>query len=321
MRPVPDFARIGRQQQFLRAVINRMLQPAEIAQAPSLVGPILSHLVDDNKARPHAARLPCRPDERRVDGRSGVPRSSGHRWLGGRSVGGAHGSGRDQDLRGDPAGQTARHLGATLPGQPISEANIVVPVVDHGSGGNAGQVEKVLSDGGFDVAPGDHRLRVVRLDGQGVGDRVHRATTSGRPVVQQYFPDLRVVEVKEGALRSGGCVRDDRLRASSLWASDAPRRRTASQRADASPGPVGRGGLAAPPAHVHQREAADPGRWHPDPVPRPRIDPRSRHQRGGRRGRRRRPTRSERRSATDRTGGSTSPTSTRRRRSVWLTPS
>ena len=39
--PIPDFARIGRQQQFMRAVINQMLQPNEIAKAPGLVGPVL----------------------------------------------------------------------------------------------------------------------------------------------------------------------------------------------------------------------------------------------------------------------------------------
>ena len=31
---IPDFARIGRQQQFMRAVINQMLKPAQIAKAP-----------------------------------------------------------------------------------------------------------------------------------------------------------------------------------------------------------------------------------------------------------------------------------------------
>jgi anionic cell wall polymer biosynthesis LytR-Cps2A-Psr (LCP) family protein len=46
--PIPDFARIGRQQQFMRALINQMLQPNEIAKAPGLVGPVLSSLRRDS---------------------------------------------------------------------------------------------------------------------------------------------------------------------------------------------------------------------------------------------------------------------------------
>ena len=44
---VPDFARIGRQQQFLRAVLNRLLSPSEIAKAPSLIRPVARNLVAD----------------------------------------------------------------------------------------------------------------------------------------------------------------------------------------------------------------------------------------------------------------------------------
>ena len=43
----PDFARIGRQQQFLRALVNRMLEPAQLARAPALVRPVLRNLRRD----------------------------------------------------------------------------------------------------------------------------------------------------------------------------------------------------------------------------------------------------------------------------------
>jgi LCP family protein required for cell wall assembly len=43
----PDLHRIARQQQFLRAVINRMLQPTELARAPGLVEPVLRSLTRD----------------------------------------------------------------------------------------------------------------------------------------------------------------------------------------------------------------------------------------------------------------------------------
>ena len=42
---IPDFARISRQQQFLRAVLNRLLSPSEIAKAPSLIRPVARNLV------------------------------------------------------------------------------------------------------------------------------------------------------------------------------------------------------------------------------------------------------------------------------------
>jgi anionic cell wall polymer biosynthesis LytR-Cps2A-Psr (LCP) family protein len=47
VRRDPDFARIGRQQQFLRAVINQMLRPSELARAPGLVQPVLANLHRD----------------------------------------------------------------------------------------------------------------------------------------------------------------------------------------------------------------------------------------------------------------------------------
>jgi len=44
---IPDFARIGRQQQFLRAVINQMTRPEKLAQATSLIKPILRNMDRD----------------------------------------------------------------------------------------------------------------------------------------------------------------------------------------------------------------------------------------------------------------------------------
>ena len=49
---VPDFARIGRQQQFLRAVVNQMLQPSMVVKAPALVSPVLENLRRDEGLLP-----------------------------------------------------------------------------------------------------------------------------------------------------------------------------------------------------------------------------------------------------------------------------
>ena len=49
---IPDFARIARQQQFLRAVIARMLEPGEVLQLPSLIPSVLANLVVDDALNP-----------------------------------------------------------------------------------------------------------------------------------------------------------------------------------------------------------------------------------------------------------------------------
>jgi LCP family protein required for cell wall assembly len=48
---VPDFARISRQQQFLRAVISRLLTPGELLRLPTLVPELLDNLVVDEGLR------------------------------------------------------------------------------------------------------------------------------------------------------------------------------------------------------------------------------------------------------------------------------
>jgi hypothetical protein len=44
---IPDFARIARQQQFLRAVLSKMLSPAQLANIPSLVPAVGRNIVKD----------------------------------------------------------------------------------------------------------------------------------------------------------------------------------------------------------------------------------------------------------------------------------
>jgi hypothetical protein len=87
-------------------------------------------------------------------------------------------------------------IGSKLEGTPPSEANIVVTVVDHGSGGKAQGVEQVLADSGFDVAPG------IVTDAE-YGADVKGSVIAYRPghlvdaqVVAKYFPGLRLVEVR-----------------------------------------------------------------------------------------------------------------------------
>jgi LCP family protein required for cell wall assembly len=193
--PIPDFARIGRQQQFMRALINQILQPSEFAKAPGLVGPVLSSLHRDSAFSP--ADLVYLVGQMR-----GV--STGAVQF--RSVSGTNAVVNGLDVvKMDPAdkklfaairdGTPLPSLGSTLPITPPSPANTTVEVIDAGNASSADEVEGTLSEAGFDVAPG-----IV----QGTMPKgVTKAAIAYAPgkeayaqVVRSYFPGLPLIEVK-----------------------------------------------------------------------------------------------------------------------------
>ena len=153
-------------------------------------------------------------------------------------------------------------------------------VVDHASGGKVTQVTDVLSQAGFDISPGITTYPEYAKKVAGNVIAYAPDADAKAQVVAKYFPGL---ELK----RSKAC----RTTSSSSWMprtkpspSAAGRRSTRPVRirtSDASPGVVGWRGLPAAPDHAHQRQAADPGRRDPDPVPRLGSDRRRRHHRGG----------------------------------------
>jgi LCP family protein required for cell wall assembly len=49
---IPDFARIARQQQFLRSVLSRLLSPGQILRLPKLIRPVLQSIVVDRGLNP-----------------------------------------------------------------------------------------------------------------------------------------------------------------------------------------------------------------------------------------------------------------------------
>src|SRR3954451_13352338 len=198
--PIPDFARITRQQQFMRALINQMLKPADVARAPGLVGPVLSSLHRDSGFSP--ADLVYLVGQMR-----GI--STGAVQF--RSVSGTNATiypnGIDTAIvRLDPAdeklfaairnGTPLPDIGTTLPVTPMTPANISVEVIDAGNSSAAADVENTLSEGGFDVGPG-----VVQAN---MPKRVTKAAVVYAPnrlseaqVVQSYFPGLPLIEVKK----------------------------------------------------------------------------------------------------------------------------
>jgi LCP family protein required for cell wall assembly len=194
---IPDFARIGRQQQFLRAVINQMLRPTMVVKAPSLVSPVLASLRRDKGFLP--SDLVFLAGQLRglttgaVEFRT-VPGFAA--WEGTKSV-----------VKMDPSAKRifaaireSRPLGSIgkqLLNTPPSEANISVAVVDAGSQGKVGGVSRLLADAGFDVTPG------VWTKDEGPSG-VHGNAVVFRPgadaeaqVVAAYFPGLPLVESEE----------------------------------------------------------------------------------------------------------------------------
>lgn len=192
----PDFYRISRQQQFLRNVINRLLQPSELTKLPTEIGPILRNFTRD-------------PDLKIADLAYLVGQLRGINTGAAefRSVPGHAGveGGLDVVLM-DPAaeqifkairdGKPIGNVGTTSQYTPPSSATIVAPVIDRSSGGKAQDVEQILADSGFDVSKGV-------VDAGSYGSSAAGNVIAYAPghdleakVVQQYFPGLQVKEVK-----------------------------------------------------------------------------------------------------------------------------
>jgi len=197
---IPDFSRIGRQQQFLRAVLNRLLSPSEIAKAPSLIRPIARNLVADRTLKLADIIYLVKQLEGISTGAvefRAVPGTPG--LAGNLSVVYMDPLARQMFQRirqGRPLGS----LGEQLAGTPVSEANIAVPVVDHDSGGKAQAVEQVLADAGFDITPGvvGYAAYGAAIKGSAIAYRPGRESEA--EVVRKYFPNLPLVQAPKGAL-------------------------------------------------------------------------------------------------------------------------
>jgi LCP family protein required for cell wall assembly len=192
---IPDFSRISRQQQFLRAVVNQMLRPAELARAPSLVGPILASMHRDSGFLPgdlvylvgQLRGLSTGAVEFRA-----VPGSGGTRD--GKSVVLMDAS-AEQIFAAIRDGKQLGDIGTSLLNTPPSEANTTVAVIDDGAGSRADEVETLLSNAGFDVSPGV----VAGPPPAGVeGPAIVSAPGKDAyaQVVHAYFPDLPIVVSK-----------------------------------------------------------------------------------------------------------------------------
>ena len=119
---IPDFARIGRQQQFLRAVISKLLSPSELLKLPALVRLVENFVVDPGLANPAELRVPGRPAERREHRRGRLPLGpdDDRQYLRGRDVPVDRPCGRacgerpvEALLEGKPLGELGKELPQT----------------------------------------------------------------------------------------------------------------------------------------------------------------------------------------------------------------
>ena len=191
----PDFYRITRQQQFLRAVINKLLQPDQLARLPFQIKPIMSNIRRDADLNPadlaylvgqlsgidtgatEFRTIPGTPTT--IEGLAVIELDPAAQRI------------FDAVRQGEPLGSTG--IGVfTLP----SEATVPVLIVDHGSAGKVVGVQQIVADSGFDITPG---LTTFDAYGEKVqGDVIAYAPGSEAEaqVVKKYFPTLETKQVK-----------------------------------------------------------------------------------------------------------------------------
>jgi LCP family protein required for cell wall assembly len=206
---VPDFARISRQQQFLRAVIAKMLRPGELLRLPDLVPKLLSNLVVDEGLNPAelvylAGQLQGVGTEN-ADFRAvptipeGIYDADGT-YL---SVVKLIEPDAQELFRRLREGRPLGDLGTELAQTPPSPANIVASVVDRDAGTIATDVLTVLTEGGFNTSPGIVDDSATQLPGKGPMILYRDGAESMAKVVGTYFRNLELVPAPPGSLGAG----------------------------------------------------------------------------------------------------------------------
>lgn len=199
---VPDFARIGRQQQFLRALLTKLLSPSEVTRLPQLVKPVAENLVKDSEFKvldivELARRLndvsAGAADFRAVPGRPVTIQPA--EYPSGISIVRMTPDARELFRRlrsGEPLGD----LGTALEQTQISEANIDVAVFDKNAEAHAQEVYRVLGESGFNTAPGIAPAGGLAADVKGSAILYARGAEAEADVVATYFSNLDRVRVE-----------------------------------------------------------------------------------------------------------------------------
>jgi LCP family protein required for cell wall assembly len=206
---IPDFARISRQQQFLRAVIAKLLRPGELLQLPSLVPELLNNLVVDEGLNPAelvylAGQLQGVGTEN-VDFRAvptipeGIYDANGT-YL---SIVKMIEPDASELFRRLREGRSLGDLGTELVSTAPSPANVVVSVVDRRAGETAAEVYDVLTEGGFNTSPGIVDASEVALPVQGSMILYRDGAEAMAKVVGSYFGNMELVPAPPGVIPNG----------------------------------------------------------------------------------------------------------------------
>jgi LCP family protein required for cell wall assembly len=207
---VPDFARISRQQQFLRAVIAKLLRPGELLKLQNIVPELLGNLVVDKGLNPaelvYLAGLLHGVGTENADFRAlptvpeGIYDSSGQYLSVVRMVQ----PDADELLRRLREGKALGTLGTQLAGTAPSPANIVVSVVERDDGAPIGNdVFDILTEGGFNQSPGIVDQTVVTPPAKGSMILYRSGEEDMAKVVGSYFGNLDLVPAPAGTLPRG----------------------------------------------------------------------------------------------------------------------
>jgi LCP family protein required for cell wall assembly len=204
---IPDFARIGRQQQFLRAVMAKILSPGELLHLPSIVTAVTRNIRVDPGLRDPTELLHLLDQLRGVTTGDAdfrvVPTVPAGVTQGGvfKSVVKAiepEASTLFRDLRdGKPLGT----LGKELPSTPPSPANIKVAVYDANSAGAAEQVLSVLQRSGFDTTQGIQAASALHLKVKGAVLLYRPGQSEIANIAHGFIPNLPQQQAPKGVLK------------------------------------------------------------------------------------------------------------------------
>jgi LCP family protein required for cell wall assembly len=204
---IGDFARIGRQQQFLRAVFAKLLSPGELLHVEHLVPQLLHNLVvDPHMDLANMAYLVGQlrglttgaADFRTVPTKVGsvnVPQYSFPLSI----VKPVEPQASDlfhRILNNQPLGD----LGKEQQDTPPSPANISVQVFDHASNGTAQSALKTLTDSGFLAPTTVSPYTTLKKPVKGSVLLYRKSAQPMADVVSGYLPGLKLVPVADSAL-------------------------------------------------------------------------------------------------------------------------
>ncbi|HWO71426.1 MAG TPA: LCP family protein [Actinomycetota bacterium] len=202
---IPDFARIARQQQFLRAVLAKLLSPSQIVRLPELVPAVAENIRKDPGLEiPEMLAL-----ARELQGASAgdadfraVPGEPAGIFVDGVYTSIVRMAPEARELfrrlrEGEPLGQ----LGRELPLTPPSPANIRVGVFDGGAGPAARRVLARLAQGGYDTSPGLAPAAELGLEVPGSAILFARGRQDEAEVVSRFLAGLESFPAPRETLR------------------------------------------------------------------------------------------------------------------------